>query len=109
VITRETLAARLEETGLAAVTLSGPGTGWALLVPGLGAKVLGAGVDEENLFWVPAAVSAGEWCVGGQRTWLAPELGARGFLGRGESDWQVPPALDPGSYTLGPRGYAYRF
>jgi len=72
--------------------------GWAILVPELGAKVLAAGVDEENVFWVSDRLEKGAWCVGGQRTWLAPELGVKGFFGTGVEDWQVPPELDPGSY-----------
>ena len=72
--------------------------GWALAVPELGAKVLAAGVDRESLFWVNPLLEKGAWCVGGQRTWLAPELGNRGFFGTNAEDWRVPPQLDPGSY-----------
>ena len=72
--------------------------GWALVAPELGAKVLAAGVDRESLFWVSTSLSKDSWCVGGQRTWLAPELGDRGFFGTSAQDWTVPPELDPGRY-----------
>jgi hypothetical protein len=41
-----------------------------------------------------------EWNAGGQRTWVAPELGPGGFFGSAEQGWTVPPELDPGSYRL---------
>jgi len=72
--------------------------GWAIVVPELGAKVLAAGLDGESAFWVNPKFGNGTWCVGGQRTWLAPELGSKGFFGNGVEDWKVPPELDPGSY-----------
>lgn len=86
--------------------LQTPAGGWALVVPALGARVLGAGLDERgrNAFWVSPALElcleGRDWNAGGLRTWLAPELGPRGFFGTGESDWLVPPALDPGAYRL---------
>ena len=98
-ITIEALRARLNQTGLSPVVLSGVGAAGAVVAPGLGAKVLAAGVDDENLFWVPTNIDAGAWCVGGQRTWLAPELGKGGFFGSGESAWRVPAELDPGRYA----------
>jgi hypothetical protein len=57
-------------------------------------------VDEENLFWISKRLAKGTWCVGGQRTWLAPELGSEGFFGTNAEDWKVPPELDPGEYRL---------
>jgi hypothetical protein len=66
--------------------------------------VLGAGLGESNAFWVSPALERClrglDWNAGGQRTWLAPELGPQGFFGARESDWAVPPALDPGAYRL---------
>lgn len=96
--TIDALLAALQRAGLPAVVLQAPGGARAVVAPGLGAKVLGAGVDEENAFWVPDELAAGQWCVGGQRSWLAPELGPRGFFGRDESSWAVDPELDPGAY-----------
>jgi hypothetical protein len=78
--------------------------GWALVVPGLAARVLGAGLGGRNAFWVSpqleSCLEGRDWNAGGQRTWLAPELGPRGFFGAQEKDWGVPPALDPGAYRL---------
>lgn len=84
--------------------LATPAGGWALVVPALAARVLGAGVGEGNAFWVSPALGqclrGQDWNAGGERTWLAPELGPRGFFGAAEGKWAVPPALDPGSYRL---------
>ena len=84
--------------------LATPAGGWALVVPRLAARVLAAGLDERNALWVSPSLERCleglDWNAGGQRTWLAPELGPRGFFGAGESDWAVPPALDPGAFRL---------
>jgi len=96
--TREEIEQALWKNDLAYHRLETGEEGWAILVPELGAKVLAAGVDDENAFWVSNRLEKGAWCVGGQRTWLAPELGAKGFFGTGVEDWKVPPELDPGSY-----------
>ena len=84
---------------------AGPATdGWALVVPALAARVLGAGVGDSNAFWVSPELErclrGQDWNTGGERTWLAPELGPGGFFGAEEKDWAVPPALDPGAYRL---------
>jgi hypothetical protein len=76
------------------------GGGWAVVVPELGAKVLAAAADGENAFWVNPKLESGTWCAGGQRNWLAPELGSKGFFGTGVEDWRVPTEMDPGSYRL---------
>ena len=97
----KTIAALLDSlraAGLTADVLEAPGGGRAVVVAELGAKVMGAGIDEENLFWAAEGIAPGQWCVGGQRTWLAPELGSRGFFGAGEEHWAVAPQLDPGGY-----------
>jgi hypothetical protein len=96
--TRAEVEQALREIELTFHSLETDEGGWAILVPELGAKVLAAGVDEENVFWISDRLKKGAWCVGGQRTWLAPELGTEGFFGTGVEDWQVPPELDPGSY-----------
>jgi len=96
--TREEIECALRAENLTYECLETDDGGWALVVAELGAKVLAAGVDRECLFWVSTSLKKGAWCVGGQRTWLAPELGDRGFFGTGAEDWRVPPQLDPGSY-----------
>ena len=101
---RSKLVDALKRAGAAHCLLETPAGGWALVVPRLGARILGAGVDELNAFWVSPSLEGclegRDWNAGGQRTWLAPELGPLGFFGTGESDWAVPPELDPGSYRL---------
>jgi hypothetical protein len=78
------------------------GGAWAVVVPRLGARILGAGVGDQNALWVSpfldACLEGRDWNAGGQRTWLAPEAGPRGLFGRSEQEWKVPPPLDPGSY-----------
>ena len=94
----------LQERGAEHCMLATLGGGWALVVPSLAARVLGAGLGERNALWVSPALEkcleGRDWNAGGQRTWLAPELGPRGFFGATEGDWAVPPALDPGAYRL---------
>jgi len=101
---RSKLVDALKRAGAAHCLLETPAGGWALVVPRLGARILGAGVDELNAFWVSPSLEGclegRDWNAGGQRTWLAPELWPLGFFGTGESDWAVPPELDPGSYRL---------
>ena len=96
--TRTGLVRLLRAKGVEHQLLETPAGGWALVVPALGARVLGAGLGERNAFWVSPALEG--WNAGGLRTWLAPELGPRGFFGREEGDWAVAPALDPGAYRL---------
>ena len=96
--TRDEIEQALRKNDLKFHRLETDKGGWAILVPQLGAKVLAAGVDQENVLWVSDRLEKGAWCVGGQRTWLAPELGPKGFFGTGVEDWKVPPELDPGSY-----------
>jgi hypothetical protein len=82
--------------------LSTPGGAWAVMVPRLGARILGAGVSDQNALWVSpfleACLEGRNWNAGGQRTWVAPEAGPQGIFGRSEQEWVVPPRLDPGFY-----------
>jgi hypothetical protein len=71
--------------------------GWAIVVPSLGAKVLGVGVDGENAFWVATPPVPGTWLTGGQRTWIAPEMGPESLYFR-DGGWLPPPSMDPGHY-----------
>jgi hypothetical protein len=99
--TRDDLISSLDKSSIAYNLLDGPAEFWAVIAPSMGARILGTGVDEENFFWVPSdGPVPGEWNCGGQRTWIAPELGSRGFFGTGFDDWKVPPPIDPGNYSL---------
>jgi hypothetical protein len=86
----------------------------ALLLTVRGARVLGIFLDgeDENLLWTAAALrthagaqaflASGDWNMGGDRCWLAPELELH-FKDRGQPshlNYLVPPAVDPGFYAL---------
>jgi hypothetical protein len=99
---RSELVHSLEATGLGYQCLES-GSAWLLAAPELGARILGAGLGEENAFWVHPRPSRLGWTeggnAGGQRSWLAPEGGPGGFFfGRDVGAWEVPPELDPGAY-----------
>jgi hypothetical protein len=87
-----------------------------------GARMLGlfpAG-DAANLLWTNAALgdvdafraftSAGEWNLGGERCWIAPEIQ---FNAADRNDFwgtlSVPPQMDPGGYRLSAGDNAVRF
>ena len=69
-----------------------------LVVPRFGGRILAVSVGGENLFWVQPEVLKGQ---GGQRSWISPEGGAKGFIFRpdwkGNRDFSM---LDPGSYKV---------
>jgi len=69
-----------------------------LVVPRFGGRILAVSVGGENLFWVHPEVLKGQ---GGQRSWVSPEGGAKGFIFRpdwkGNRDFSM---LDPGSYKV---------
>lgn len=113
--TRARLQASLERHRLGYELLRTAAGAWAVVVPRLGARILGAGVGPRNALWVNPSLGVclkGEdWNAGGQRTWLAPELGPHGLFGGSEREWRVPPALDPGDYRrigAGEAGLRYR-
>jgi hypothetical protein len=69
-----------------------------LIVPKFGARIFAVSVAGENLFWTHPDVLAGQ---GGQRSWVAPEGGAKGFIfkpdWKGNRDFSM---LDPGDYKV---------
>jgi len=69
-----------------------------LVVPKFGARILAVSVAGENLFWTHPDVLKGQ---GGQRSWISPEGGAKGFIFRpdwkGSRDFSM---LDPGEYKV---------
>ena len=109
--TRSDLVRLLESRGTPFDALE-EGPRWAIVTPSLAARILGAGVDEENAFWVSPSPppAAGAWFnAGGQRTWLAPEGGPAGiFCGMDLAAWTVPPALDPGRFQPAAGPHAWR-
>lgn len=69
-----------------------------LVVPKFGARILAVSVGGENLFWIHPDILKGQ---GGQRSWVSPEGGAKGFIFR--PDWKGTrdfSMLDPGSYRV---------
>ncbi|HEY9595824.1 MAG TPA: DUF6786 family protein, partial [Spirochaetia bacterium] len=115
---RAELLTALRAAGIDAVLL-GDDDGWAVVAPSLGARILAAGVDDENALWTAPRIARAAWAdggnVGGQRTWIAPEGGPRGFFFRTDPGlWTVPEELDPGGYvevpgTDGWRSWECRF
>lgn len=99
--TKTELLRLLEASGLEYDCLES-GEAWLLAAPALGARMLGAGLGEENAFWTNPRLSARGWSeggnAGGERSWLAPESGPGGLFFSGDGTWEVPPLLDPGSY-----------
>jgi len=69
-----------------------------LVVPKFGARILAVSVGGENLFWTHPDILKGQ---GGQRSWVSPEGGAKGFIFRpdwkGNRDFSM---LDPGNYKV---------
>jgi len=69
-----------------------------LVVPRFGARILAVSVGGENLFWTHPEILRGQ---GGQRSWISPEGGAKGFIFR--ADWKGNrdfSMLDPGNYKV---------
>jgi len=69
-----------------------------LVVPKFGARILAVSVEGENLLWTHPDVLKGQ---GGQRSWVSPEGGAKGFIFRpdweGNRDFSM---MDPGNYKV---------
>ena len=84
-----------------------------ILITQRGGRVFGPFLkpDSESLYWVNPAFAAadafkaylasGEWNLGGERIWIAPEVQ---YLVRDRTDFwnslHFPPAMDPGAFTL---------
>jgi hypothetical protein len=86
-----------------------------VLVTEHAARIIGVfpGPAEPNLLWVNAAafggvealrrfIHAGEWNLGGDRVWVAPEIELHFSDPQNPShqNYTVPPALDPGRWSL---------
>jgi hypothetical protein len=82
------------------------GGGAQLLILPHGGRVLGlfTGAESPNFFWTNPHPDFFPHCwpnVGGDRTWLSPELEFFiSDLTNPLKNWRVPPEIDPGNYTL---------
>ncbi len=80
--------------------------GTAVVVPAWGGRVIFLGPGDQNALWTnPDFKLAGQWGwnKGGARSWYSPEGGAKGvYFSADWSDWQCPPAIDPGDYRVLP-------
>jgi len=69
-----------------------------LVVPKFGGRILAVDLGGENVFWTHPDILRGQ---GGQRSWISPEGGAKGFILRpdwkGNRDFSM---LDPGHYKV---------
>lgn len=79
------------------------GDGWMIVAPALGARILAAGIGEENLLWTARRFSTRGWQdggnAGGARTWIAPEGGPHGFFFSADAaGYEVPREVDPGDF-----------
>jgi len=106
------LVNRLNEGGFKFKRLDIGDGGEAIVIP-QGARVIGlyiSGLDE-NLLWLPKAwkstaelkayLKSGDWNLGGDRTWLAPELDYNVSDGKHFFEkYAVQPDLDPGRYVF---------
>ncbi len=100
--TKDDLVGQLRQSGISFDSFES-GSRWMIVAPALAARIMGAGIGEENAFWVPPVLSTHGWSAGGnaggQRTWIAPEAGPLGFFFSADgSRWSVPMELDPGGY-----------
>ena len=69
-----------------------------LVVPAFGGRIIAASIGRENLFWTHPDVLKGQ---GGQRSWISPEGGPKGFLFK--PDWSGSrnySMMDPGNYSV---------
>lgn len=88
----------LKEHKIAYYLFSNEGGNQFLVVPKFGARIFAVSVDGKNLFWTHPDILKGQ---GGQRSWISPEGGAKGFIFRpdwkGQKDFS---AMDPGDYKV---------
>ncbi len=104
--------ARLEEQGMASASLQLDGGG-TLVACQRGGRLMPFAADGESVLWLSRAwaererfeafLARGDWNLGGERTWIAPEIqftirDRRDFWG----SYSLPAAMDPGTWRLEP-------
>ncbi|MBN1231816.1 MAG: hypothetical protein JXA60_00480 [Candidatus Coatesbacteria bacterium] len=71
-----------------------------LFVPAFGGRLFAIFLKDNNLLWTNPDFR-NRWNKGGHRTWIAPEGGKGGFFfSLSGKKWNVPPSLDPASYSM---------
>jgi len=92
----ETIVETLQRENIEYVVMADPNNDAFVFVPKFGARVLATSLGGKNLFWTHPDVLLGQ---GGQRSWISPEGGDKGFLftpdWRGTRDFSM---MDPGQY-----------
>lgn len=92
--------------------------GWQILITQHGGHVYGPFSERfpQGIFWMPDSLGDPEafgrlvegriWNIGGDRTWIAPEIqfNIRGDRKRFRETLDTPKTIDPGSYTMSREG-----
>lgn len=111
-LARTDLISGLERHGFQVLSLS-LGAGLTILVTTAGGRVFGPYLGEADLLgWTPdasafdAALAEGQWTLGGERIWLAPER-CFNFSDpeRMLDTYQVDPSMDPGRWEMRTYGH----
>lgn len=111
-ITQRQLLARFDEQGLGYSVLHLQ-NGVRIVVSQHGGRIYGPFLSEngESIFWIPAAFASpnsyaafhvsGDWNVGGDRIWIAPEV-QYNVTDRSDfwNSYNLPAQVDPGRYQL---------
>jgi hypothetical protein len=92
----ETMVVTLQKENIEQVVMVNKNRDAFVVVPKFGARILAVALGGKNLFWTHPDVLLGQ---GGQRSWVSPEGGDKGFLFKhdwvGNRDFSM---MDPGNY-----------
>jgi hypothetical protein len=88
----------LGEHGIESFVFTSDQDNQLVIIPEFGGRILSAYVGGKNLFWTHPDILKGQ---GGQRSWISPEGGPKGFLFKpdwsGNRDFSM---MDPGNYSV---------
>lgn len=92
----KTIVETLQKESIEQVVMINTNRDAVVVVPKFGARILATSLGGKNLFWTHPDVLLGQ---GGQRSWVSPEGGDKGFLFKadwtGNRDFSM---MDPGNY-----------
>jgi hypothetical protein len=94
--TPESIARKYQAAGMVVDTLR-DGRWWVLVTPAHGLRVLQAGYEDTTLLWNAERPPPTNWCIGGNRTWLAPEFSNPASSGPRRATAVVFPTLCAGA------------